>query len=107
MSADFPIGVPFNIAGYALLLHMFAHVLNMKPAEFVHHFGDAHIYVNQIDGVNELLARADNPDSEVPALPQLWLNPEVKSIFDFKPEDIKLVDYNPIKPQINFGEIAV
>lgn len=106
-SADFPIGVPFNIAGYALLLHMFAHHLGMKPAEFVHHFGDAHIYVNQIEGVKELLAREDNPDGEVPALPTLLLNPDVTSIFDLTFNDIKFVNYNPIKPQINFGEIAV
>jgi thymidylate synthase len=102
LSADFPVGVPFNIAGYALLLHMFAAQLKMKPAKFIHTFGDAHIYVDQLDGVDELLARVDNPDIEIPALPTLVLNPNVKSLFDYKSDDIKLVGYRPLQPQIKF-----
>lgn len=104
-SADFPIGVPFNIAGYALLLHMFAAQLKMKPAKFIHTFGDAHIYVNQLDGVKELLNRVDN--FEIPALPELLIDPDVKSILEYKFEHFKLVGYTPIKPQISFGDIAV
>lgn len=100
MSADFPVGVPFNIAGYALLLHMFAAQLNMKPDQFTHHFGDAHIYQDQLDGVDELLARVDS--TELPPLPKLWLNPTVKSLTDYKIEDIKVVGYEPLQPQIKF-----
>lgn len=99
-SADFPVGVPFNIAGYALLLHMFAAQLNMKPYQFTHHFGDAHIYEDQIEGVDELLARVDA--GELPPLPKLWLNPDVKSISDYKFEDFRLDGYEPLKPQIKF-----
>lgn len=96
-SADFPVGVPFNIAGYALLLHMFAAQLNMKPAKFVHTFGDAHIYVDQIEGVKELLTR------EATALPTLWLNPEVDSLLAYKREDFRIDGYSPVKPQIEFA----
>lgn len=103
-SCDFPVGIPFNIAGYALLLHMFAAQCNMKPAKFIHMFGDAHIYSNQVEGVQELLRRAD--EEEVPALPTIRLNPDVKSIFDYTANDIKLFGYEPLKPQIKF-EVAV
>lgn len=102
MSADVPIGVPFNIAGYALLLHMFAIQLKMKPGLFIHTLGDAHVYVDQVDGVKELLTRVDDPSIEIPALPQLRINPDVPSLFDYKIEDFTLENYHPLKPQIKF-----
>lgn len=102
-SADFPVGVPFNIAGYALILHLFSAQLNMKPARFIHTFGDAHIYVDQIEGVKDLLARVEACDGEVPAMPKLVLRKGVKSIFDYKPDDIQLENYAPLKPDIKFA----
>lgn len=86
-SADMFLGVPFNIASYALLLSMMAHVTDLRPGEFVHTFGDTHIYNNHVNQVDEQLARTPLP------LPTLWLNPEVKNIFEFTADDIKLVDY--------------
>lgn len=86
-SADMLLGVPFNIASYSLLLCMIAHVTGLKPGEFVHTFGDTHIYNNHIDQVNEQLSREPLP------LPKLWLNPDVKDIFAFTENDIKLIDY--------------
>ena len=81
---------------------MFAHQLNMQPGLFIHTFGDAHIYVDQIDGVKELLARVDNPDIEVPALPRLIIKTEAKTMFDYKVSDFILEGYEPLKPQIKF-----
>jgi thymidylate synthase len=88
-SADLMLGVPFNIASYALLLMMLAQVTNLKPYEFVHTFGDVHIYSNHIEGAREQLKR------EPRELPKMILNPDVKDIFEFKFEDFQLVNYNP------------
>jgi len=93
-SCDMFLGVPFNIASYSLLLNMIAHVTDLKPGEFVHTLGDAHIYHNHIDQVKEQLSRKPFP------LPKLKLNPNIKNIDDFKIEDIELENYEhhpPIK----------
>jgi thymidylate synthase len=86
-SCDMFLGVPFNIASYSLLLSMVAQAVGMQASEFVHILGDAHIYLNHFDQVKEQLLRDPLP------LPKLWINPEIKDIFDFKMEDIKLIDY--------------
>lgn len=105
-SADFPVGVPFNIAGYSLLLLMLAKQTNMKPAKFIHTFGDAHIYVNQVDGVKELLSRVEAYEQSGEPLPTLEIADGVESIFDYRPEHFTLTGYAPIEPQIKF-EVAV
>jgi len=86
-SADLPIGVPFNIASYALLTHMIAQVCDLNVGELILSFGDIHIYANQIEQVKEQLTREPYP------LPNLWLNPEIKSIDNFKMCDIKILNY--------------
>ncbi len=88
-SADVFLGVPFNIASYALLIHMVAQVCNLKVGEFIHTLGDAHLYSNHIEQTKLQLTRECKP------LPTLKLNPNVKSIFDFKFEDIEILGYEP------------
>lgn len=98
-SADIFLGVPFNIASYALLTLMVAQVCDLKPGDFVHTFGDAHLYANHIEQTKLQLSRDFRP------LPQMKLNPEVKDIFGFTYEDFTLENYNP-HPHIK-AEVAV
>lgn len=98
-SADTFLGVPFNIASYALLTLMLAQVCGYEPGDFVHTFGDAHIYSNHMEQVQLQLTRDFRP------LPTMKINPEVKNIFDFKYEDFELINYDP-HPHIK-GVVAV
>ena len=86
-SADVFLGVPFNIASYALLTMMVAQVCNLKPGEFIHTLGDAHLYLNHLDQAREQLSRKPGP------LPVMTLNPDVNSLFEFRYEDFVLSDY--------------
>jgi thymidylate synthase len=98
-SQDTALGNPFNVASYSLLTAMIAQTVNMTTGTFTHSTGDTHIYVNHLDGLKLQLTR------EPKKLPKLWLNPEVKSLFDFKYDDIKLLDYE-FHPTIKF-DVAV
>ena len=98
-SADVFLGVPFNIASYSLLLLMVAQVTNLKVGDFIHAFGDVHIYTNHLDQINIQLKR------EPKKLPEIILNPEIKDIFDFNYKDFTLTNYNP-HPAIK-GKVAV
>lgn len=91
-SADVFLGVPFNIASYSLLVHMVAHVCDLQVGDFVHTFGDVHIYKNHIDQVKEQLS------NEIRELPKLKITRKVESIFDFKIEDFEIINYNPHPP---------
>ena len=88
-SADIFIGVPFNIASYALLTLMIAQSCNKQPGDFIHTFGDAHLYLNHVDQTKLQLSR------DTRELPQMVINPEVRDIFSFKFEDFKLINYDP------------
>ncbi|MFN3951666.1 MAG: thymidylate synthase [Thermaurantimonas sp.] len=98
-SADVFLGVPFNIASYALLTMMVAQVTNLRPGEFIHTFGDAHLYLNHLEQARLQLTRKPKP------LPTMILNPEITSIFDFRYEDFTLLGYDP-HPHIK-AEVAV
>lgn len=98
-SADIFLGVPFNIASYAILLRMMAQVTGLQPGEFIHTLGDAHIYLNHIEQVKLQLTRIPR------SLPQLKINPERTSLFDFEFSDFELINYDP-HPHIK-GEISV
>jgi thymidylate synthase len=98
-SADIFLGVPFNIASYALLLKMMAQVTGLQEGDFVHTFGDAHIYLNHLEQVNLQLSRAPRP------LPEMKINPDVKDIFSFRFEDFELINYDP-HPHIK-GEVSI
>lgn len=98
-SADIFLGVPFNIASYSLLTMMVAQVCGLKPGDFVHTFGDAHLYSNHLEQAREQLSRAPK------ALPEMRLNPDIKNIFDFKFEDFELAGYDA-HPHIK-GAVAV
>ena len=98
-SGDVFLGVPFNIASYALLTIMMAQVTDHQPGEFVHSFGDAHLYLNHLEQADVQLSRQPRP------LPQMHINPEVRSIFDFRYEDFGLTGYDPY-PHIK-AEVAV
>ncbi len=98
-SADIFLGVPFNIASYALLTMMMAQVTGLKAGDFVHTFGDAHLYLNHLEQADLQLSRQPKP------LPQMKINPDVKDIFSFRYEDFELVGYDP-HPHIR-GEVSV
>lgn len=99
-SADFFLGVPFNIASYAILTHMVAQVTGLKVGEFIHTIGDAHIYINHVNQIRKQIRRAD----KLPPMPTLELNPEIKSIDEFTIDDIKIEGYYPL-PRIR-GEVS-
>lgn len=88
-SADMGLGVPFNIASYALLTYMIAHVTQLRPGDFIHTLGDAHVYVNHEEALREQLTRTPRP------FPRLILRREVLDIEDFKTDDFQILDYNP------------
>lgn len=88
-SGDVPLGVPFNMTQYAVLVHLIAQVTGLKPGLFTHIINNAHIYENQIEGMKLQLTR----ENEAYEAPKLWVNPEIKNFYDFTAEDVKLIDY--------------
>jgi thymidylate synthase len=86
-SVDVPVGAPYNIAQYSLLLALLAHCTNLNPGEFIWSTGDTHIYSSQMHLVDEQLDRKPYP------APKLWINPDVRDIYKFTPDDIKILDY--------------
>jgi thymidylate synthase len=88
-SCDMGLGVPFNVASYSLLTHMIAHITSLQPGEFIHSFGDAHVYTSHVDGLNEQLKRVPRP------FPTLKINRVITSIDDFTTDDFELIGYNP------------
>ena len=99
LSSDYTLGCAFNIPQYSLLLAMLAHVSDMEPYEFIHSNGDCHIYLDQLEGVKEQLTREPFPS------PKLWLNPDVKDLFKFTVDDIKIIDYVS-HPKIDYPRAA-
>jgi thymidylate synthase len=91
-SADLFLGVPFNTASYALLTHMIAHVCGLNVGDFIHTFGDVHLYENHLDQARELLSRTPKP------MPTLRLNPRIRDLFAFQPADIEILAYDPHPP---------
>ena len=91
-SGDIGLGVPFNIASYSILVYMIAHVTNLQPGKFIHIIGDAHIYINHVDGLKTQLERVPY------SFPRLLLTRRVEKIDDFKVEDFKLVNYESYPP---------
>jgi thymidylate synthase len=99
-SADLALGVPFNLSSYTLFTYMIAHVCGLTPMKLIHTFGNAHIYVDHVEGLKRQLQRIPGKR------PTLWLNPEIKNIDDFKYEDIKLINYVAEPNDFNF-KVAV
>lgn len=96
MSLDTPVGGPYNIASYSMLLAMIAQVTDLEAGEFIWTINDAHIYVDQLDLVDIQLSR------EPQTLPTLWLNPDVKELWDFKFEDLRIDGYESCRPQLKY-----
>lgn len=96
VSLDAPVGGPYNVASYSMLLAMVAQVTDLDVGEFIWTIDDAHIYVDQIDLVKEQLTREPQP------LPTLWLNPDIREIDDFRTSDIRIDEYHPVKPQLKY-----
>lgn len=99
-SADMLLGVPFNVASYALLTHLIAHVTGLRPGSFIHAIGDAHVYDNHLDQVDEQLSREPRP------LPQLAIDPRLTNLDDFEVEHLTLTGYQP-HPKLDRAEVAV